>query len=79
MSHDLHHLLGGNYNGNIDCTHLLAQEVTDLKSTTVLLDDAVDGEMGVDGAHLVLEALEKHFVRTASGDGSGAGVPSSHR
>ncbi len=48
----------------MDCTHLLAQEVTDLKSTTVLLDDVVDGEMGVDGAHLVVEAL-KDIVRTA--------------
>ena len=37
--------------------HLLAQEVTDLELVAVLLDDAVDGEMGVDGTHLVLEAL----------------------
>lgn len=38
--------------------HLLAQEVTDLKLVATLLDDAVDGEMGVYCAHLVLEALE---------------------
>ena len=39
-------------------TDLLAQEVTDLQRTTTLLDDAVDGEMGIHSTHLVLEALE---------------------
>lgn len=38
-------------------TYLLAQEVTDLKLPAALLDDGVDGEMGVDSAHLVLETL----------------------
>ena len=38
--------------------NLLAQEVTDLELGTALLNDAVDGEMGVDSTHLVLEALE---------------------
>ena len=38
-------------------THLLAQEIPDLESRARLLDDAVDREMGIDGAHLVLEAL----------------------
>lgn len=43
-------------------SHLLAQEVTDLKLAAALLDDAVDGEMGVDGTHLVLEALKTENV-----------------
>lgn len=44
----------------IDITqaHLLAQEVSDLNSGSILLDDTVDGEMGVDGTHFVLEALD---------------------
>lgn len=36
---------------------LLAEEVADLDDGVVLGGDAVDGEMGVHGAHLVLEAL----------------------
>lgn len=36
---------------------LLAEEVTDLDQAVVLADDAVDGEMGMYGAHLVLESL----------------------
>lgn len=36
---------------------LLAQEVTDLDDRVVLGGDAVDGEMGIYGAHLVLETL----------------------
>ena len=40
-------------------THLLAQEVTDLKLLAAFLDDAVDGEMGVYSPHLVLETLER--------------------
>jgi len=38
-------------------THLFAQEVTDFDGVAVLLDDAVDGEMGVDCTHFVSEAL----------------------
>ena len=36
---------------------LLSQEVSDLDEGAALRDGAVDGEMGVDGAHLVLVAL----------------------
>jgi len=35
----------------------LAQEVTNLDRVSVILDNAVDGEMGVDGTHFVSEAL----------------------
>lgn len=38
---------------------------------TVLLDDGVDGEMGVDRTHLVLEALDIHVhTRIAARRGS---------
>jgi hypothetical protein len=37
--------------------HLLAKEVTDLHSSTSVLDDAVDGEVGVHGTHFVQETL----------------------
>ena len=37
---------------------LLAQKVADLDEGAALRDGAVDGEMGVDGAHLVLVALQ---------------------
>ena len=40
------------------CAHLLAQEVTDLHCAAIVLNNAVDGEMGVYGAHLVEEALD---------------------
>lgn len=43
----------------IVCAHLLAQEVTDLNGVTILLDNAVDGEMGIDSAHFVAEALHR--------------------
>jgi len=36
---------------------LLSEEVTDLHSIAVTLDDTVDGEVSVDGTHLVEEAL----------------------
>lgn len=36
---------------------LLAEEVTDLDDGVVLGGDAIDGEMGIYGAHLVQEAL----------------------
>ena len=38
---------------------LLAQEVPDLDQRSALGDGAIDREMGVHGAHLVLVALEK--------------------
>ena len=38
---------------------LLAEEVPDLDQGPILGDGAVDGEMGVDGAHLVLVALKQ--------------------
>ena len=38
---------------------LLAQKVADLDEGAALRDGAVDGEMGVDGAHLVLVALNE--------------------
>jgi hypothetical protein len=38
--------------------HLLAEEVTDLHRVAVVLDDAVDGEMGVNRAHFVEETLK---------------------
>lgn len=42
---------------HVDPAHpLLAEEVPDLETGAVLLDDHVDGEMGVDGSALVLEA-----------------------
>ena len=41
---------------------LLAQEVTDLDDRVVLRGDAIDGEMGVDGAHFVFESLHKSNV-----------------
>lgn len=36
---------------------LLTEEVSDGEGLSSLTDDAVDGEMGVDGPHLVLEPL----------------------
>ena len=38
-------------------THLLAQEITDFNGTSRVLNDAVDGEMGIYKTHLVPEAL----------------------
>ena len=38
-------------------THLLPQEVPNLKTLPAVLNDAVDREMGIYGTHLVLEAL----------------------
>ena len=40
-----------------DEAHLLPQEVADLQRMTTILNDTVDGEMGVHSTHLVLEAL----------------------
>ena len=34
----------------------LAEKVSDLNSSAIVLDDAIDGEMRVDGSHLVSEA-----------------------
>ena len=42
---------------------LLAQKVADLDEGAALADGAVDGEMGVDGAHLVLVALNEVYTR----------------
>ena len=39
-------------------SHLLAQEISDLEFRATVLDNAVDGEMGVYRTHLVLEALQ---------------------
>jgi hypothetical protein len=41
-------------------------EVTDLEGRAVVVGDGVDGEMGVDEAHLVLEALRG--ISTPLGD-----------
>lgn len=38
--------------------NLLAQEVTDLDRSAILLDNAVDGEMGIYGTHFVTESLK---------------------
>jgi len=38
-------------------TYFLSQEVTDLDSVSTILDDGVDGKMGVDSTHFVEEAL----------------------
>ena len=56
-------------------THLLAQEVTDLQCTAAVLNDAVDGEMGIDVSHLVLEALRytDNQVVDEGSDGSESG------
>jgi hypothetical protein len=40
-------------------TYLLAQEIADLDSISIILDDAVNGKMSINCAHLVLEALEQ--------------------
>jgi len=41
-----------------DMSHsFLAQKVTDLDSSAIVLDNAVNGEMSVDGTHFVSEAL----------------------
>lgn len=37
---------------------LLSQEVSDFHQGAALLDDNVDGEMGVDGTHFVAESLQ---------------------
>ena len=42
----------------IGVAHLLAQEISDLEFRATVLDNAVDGEMGVYRTHLVLEALQ---------------------
>ena len=42
---------------------LLSKEVSDLDEGAALRDGAVDGEMGVDGAHLVLVALNEVYTR----------------
>ena len=39
-------------------SHLLAQEISDLEFRATVLDNAVDGEMGVYRTQLVLEALQ---------------------
>lgn len=60
---ELAHLLGGRLaDGNTlkhgDVTNnLLSEEVADLDSILLLVDDDVDGEMGVNKTHLVLEAV----------------------
>lgn len=41
--------------------HLLAQKVTDLDRSAIILDDAVDREMGVDSTHFVSESLDILF------------------
>ncbi len=38
-------------------THLLTQEVTDFKRLALIVNDAVDGEVSIDSAHLVFKAL----------------------
>lgn len=59
MSYGLREKLGKKcQNKLIGVAHLLAQEITDFDGLAALLNDAVDGEMGVYCSHLVLEALE---------------------
>ena len=43
--------------------NLLSEEVTDLDGATVVLDDNVYREMGVDSAKVVLESLSAHSVK----------------
>lgn len=43
----------------INTTHLLTQEVTDFKRLALIVNDAIDGKVSIDGAHLVPEALHK--------------------
>lgn len=61
MPHDLCKRLA-DVGRRVGRTYLLPQEVTDFDSTTIVLDNAVDGEMGIDGAHLVLEALKSTLL-----------------
>lgn len=42
---------------------LLSQEVPDLHHGSILLDDYVDGEMGVHGTHFVPETLQSKTQR----------------
>lgn len=44
-------------------TETVRTEVTDLEGRAVVVGDGVDGEMGVDEAHLVLEALHEESAR----------------
>ena len=46
--------------------YLLAQEVTNLHCVSIILDDAIDGEMGVNRAHFVQETL-KRAARSVNG------------
>jgi len=54
---------------------LLAQEVANLNSRTIILDGDIDGEMGVDGLHLVTVSVGDalHHVFDVTDDGSHGG------
>ncbi len=45
-------------------TNLFAQEVADFNSPASVLNDAVDGEVGIYQAHLILKALHSTFNMT---------------
>lgn len=44
-------------------SYLLAQEISDLQRRSIILNDAVDGKMGVDSTHLVFESLQEKVGR----------------
>jgi len=46
-------------------TYLFAQEVADFNRPAVGLNNAVDGEVGIYQAHLILKALHSTFNMTA--------------
>lgn len=71
-------LLDGNTIEHLDVTDtLLAQEVADLGGLLVTGNDDVDGEMGVDGTHLVLETdgnTLDHVGNACRGSSEASGV-----
>ena len=60
------HNLRGHFNirfpDKYNVAHLLTQEVTDLQLASAILNDAVDGKVGIDSAHLVLETLKRSLL-----------------
>lgn len=71
-------LLDGNTLEHLDVTNtLLAQEVADFSRLLVTGNDDVDGEMGVDGTHLVLETdgnTLDHVGNACRGSSEASGV-----
>lgn len=58
MPHDLCACMSRESRPSQRATHLLPQEVTNLKAFPAILNNAVDREVGVHRTHLVLEALK---------------------